>query len=78
LSRKQFIEYKLKLTRDTSTSEKADLISELTEVKANLERLMKDYERRFNESYTSSPIYNPTTTNLQQLQQVQSTSSIKW
>jgi hypothetical protein len=58
LNRKQFIEYKLKLaTRasgETSTmtsAEKADLISELTEVKSNLERSIKHYETAFGESF---------------------------
>jgi hypothetical protein len=57
LNRKQFIEYKLKLaTRpggesNMTSAEKADLISELTEVKANLDKAIKQYEIAFGESF---------------------------
>jgi hypothetical protein len=61
-SRKQFIEYKLKLSTRTgadgtsvttgvSPADRAALIAELTEVSANLEAVMRQYERRFNEPY---------------------------
>lgn len=61
-SRKQFIEYKLKLaTRvgadgssvatGVSPADRAALIAELTEVQANMEALIRQYERRFNEAY---------------------------
>lgn len=62
-SRKQFIEYKLKLaTRvgsdgssssagGVSAADRAALIAELTEVQANLEALVRQYERRFGEPY---------------------------
>ena len=58
--RKQFIEYKLKLAQkngsdgQSSSAEKADLIAELTEVKNNLEKLTRNYERTFHESYAAS------------------------
>lgn len=62
-SRKQFIEYKLKLaTRvgsdgssssagGVSAADRAALIAELTEVQANAEALVRQYERRFGEPY---------------------------
>lgn len=61
-NRKQFIEYKLKLaTRASadgtsaaagvSAADRAALIAELTEVQANSEALIRQYERRFGESY---------------------------
>jgi hypothetical protein len=61
-SRKQFIEYKLKLSTRTgadgtsvttgvSPADRAALIAELTEVSANLEAVVRQYERRFNEPY---------------------------
>lgn len=59
LNRKQFIEYKLKLASkvggagDSSSAEKADLITELTEVKANLEKLTRQYEKSFGESFAA-------------------------
>jgi hypothetical protein len=61
LNRKQFLEYKLKLaSRATgeassmTSAEKADLISELTEVKTSLDRSIKQYENSFGESFVSS------------------------
>jgi hypothetical protein len=61
-SRKQFIEYKLKLatrtgpdgtsvTTGVSPADRAALIAELTEVQANSEALIRQYERRFGEAY---------------------------
>lgn len=72
-SRRQFIEYKLKLssrigtdgssgTTGVSPADRAALIAELTEVSANLEALTRQYERRFNEPFakvgTESPALN--------------------
>ena len=62
-SRKQFIEYKLKLatrvgsdgsgpgSSGVSPADRAALIAELTEVQANVEALVRQYERRFGEPY---------------------------
>lgn len=62
-SRKQFIEYKLKLatrvgsdgsstgTGGVSPADRAALIAELTEVQSNVEALVRQYERRFGEPY---------------------------
>lgn len=54
LSRKQFVEYKLKLSAaggggGLSTSERADLISQLSEVKSQIDRLARNYEKTHNE-----------------------------
>ncbi len=63
-NRKQFIEYKLKLASRSSgdntpantagNAEKASLIAELTEIKNNLERSMKQYEKSFGEMFHPS------------------------
>lgn len=65
-NRKQFIEYKLKLaSRSTGpagsetniaagNAEKASLIAELTEIKNNLERSTKQYEKSFGEGFHPS------------------------
>jgi hypothetical protein len=59
INRKQFIEYKLKLATRASNeggsgsllpAEKASLIQELTEVKGNLDRLSRQFEKDFGES----------------------------
>jgi hypothetical protein len=63
--RKQFLEYKMKLasnhhpggnagTGGMSVAEKAEIIAELTEVKAQLEKLSRNYERMFHEPYAVS------------------------
>lgn len=63
--RKQFLEYKMKLASNhhpggnagaggVSVAEKAEIIAELTEVKAQLEKLSRNYERMFHESYAVS------------------------
>lgn len=62
LNRKQFLEYKLKLANRASvadgsgaagaTAERADQIAELSEVKTQLEKLIKVYERTHNETFT--------------------------
>lgn len=62
-NRKQFIEYKLKLATKvgdaSSAAEKADLIAELTDVKANLDKLTRNYEKTFHESYAASIVPAP-------------------
>eukprot|EP00599_Poterioochromonas_sp_BG-1_P014104 CAMPEP_0173162616 /NCGR_PEP_ID=MMETSP1105-20130129/19414_1 /TAXON_ID=2985 /ORGANISM="Ochromonas sp., Strain BG-1" /LENGTH=211 /DNA_ID=CAMNT_0014082481 /DNA_START=214 /DNA_END=849 /DNA_ORIENTATION=+ len=58
-NRKQFLEYKIKLasrvnqegSSTMTSSEKAELISELTEVKTSLERSVKQYEMTFHEAF---------------------------
>ena len=40
-------------TSSMTSSEKADLISELTEVKANLDKSIKQYEHSFGETFHS-------------------------
>lgn len=59
-NRKQFIEYKLKLAGKvgdaSSSGEKADLIAELTEVKNNLDKLTRSYEKTFHESFSTSVV----------------------
>lgn len=57
ISRKQFIEYKLKLSSRTgengslSNADRAKLITEMTDLQNNLENQLKDYEETFGESY---------------------------
>lgn len=72
INRKQFLEYKLKLSSRLTTdnagannnnstisaSERAALITELTEIHNNLEVLMNQYERRFGESYSKMTTTN--------------------
>jgi len=72
INRKQFLEYKLKLSSRLTTdnsgannnnstisaSERAALITELTEIHNNLEILMNQYERRFGESYSKMTTTN--------------------
>lgn len=72
INRKQFLEYKLKLSSRLTTdnsgannnnstisaSERAALITELTEIHNNLEVLMSQYERRFGESYSKMTTTN--------------------
>ncbi len=71
LNRKQFIEYKLKLATKASTdsapgslqsSEKAQLITELTEVKSNLEKLLRQYEKDFGEHFNVGNIASAVST----------------
>lgn len=72
INRKQFLEYKLKLSSRLTTdnsgtnnnnstisaSERAALITELTEIHNNLEVLMNQFERRFGESYSKMTTTN--------------------
>ena len=58
INRKQFIEYKLKLAsrlgaegNSMTQSERAALITELTEVQGNIDVMIKQYEKKYNESY---------------------------
>lgn len=60
MNRRQFIEYKLKLATKAASesgpgslqsSEKAQLITELTDVKTNLDRLLRQYEKDFGEHF---------------------------
>lgn len=46
----------IKVAGESSAAEKADLISELTEVKGNLDKLIRSYEKTFGESYTNSAV----------------------
>ena len=59
LSRKQFIEYKLKLASrlggdgaTMSSGERASLITELTEIQTSMDQAVKLYEKKYGESFT--------------------------
>lgn len=61
VSRKQYIEYKLKLASriggegsNLSASDRAQLITELTDIQTNVDSLCKQYERKFGESFFKS------------------------
>ena len=58
ISRKQYIEYKLKLASriggegsNLSASDRAQLITELTDIQSNVDSLCKQYEKKFGESF---------------------------
>ncbi len=85
ISRKQYIEYKLKLASriggegsNLSAADRAQLITELTELQSNADQLVRQFEKKYGESYfkgapQSSGAFPTTTLSLQQLSQMSPT-----